>query len=716
MKALLHNSAVFFDRRVLPPNLPKDNRIKRLQQHLLPNYNPASNAYAYSSGSELIVACADAARVCAHSTVVYHMLPMFLDYKTEHGSSVEREFYRRHSVESLLQRLINDRPLCFFGSSNETTLRDGSILLPNPTASWMRVGTDDEDPRLTLENYLSFDEMMLSALIGASAPTPFINCGDRNNRGIANPNNSSFNPTGVYVGLVGARFEMPEHMEAEYVLIDRRRSTPENGFGIEGRVRNRKAYERLRIFARVFGEPSDDGGGGDWYFPSYKEVETMMIAAAKKGVDEHDRLAKKRFIRLNSDTFFNVDAYRRRVRINAETLLLEANQRCAEQSNAKTVTRTGAAAASATFTAIPTNAAAAAGTTTTTTTTITTTTNSNATTTVNTAASTTASTEAFVHVVGLGLGVWQILDSQNQIFVDAFGQALQYLWLPHVKVVNFSWINNVKSCCGAAHGEEITGAAGNKIVIEFSKRNPADRFAYYDEGKLLVASFAWDSNSYVGNEYWRGMLAASGDPAAVACSIIGEILNPEINKDFTSNVALLDPTADGNIITTRIDCVEARLSQPPPPAYERPPSALDIPLSAVPAVGRSDDAGGSGAVDSDVDMDAGAPGGVASASASRMKDARDSAFDMPSYLWKSVPPEHAAAAAQVLSQSSTAAPPPAVVSSPGPQRPVGRTRPASAVLPDMAGGAARSRAMWRGGSSMNLADAATQTDFGGPKR
>ena len=28
-------------------------------------------------------------------------------------------------------------------------------------------------------------------------------------------------------------------------------------------------------------------------------------------------------------------------------------------------------------------------------------------------------------------------------------------------------------------------------------------------GKLLVANFPWDGNSYVGNEYWMGMLSAS---------------------------------------------------------------------------------------------------------------------------------------------------------------------------------------------------------------
>lgn len=82
-------------------------------------------------------------------------------------------------------------------------------------------------------------------------------------------------------------------------------------------------------------------------------------------------------------------------------------------------------------------------------------------------------------------------------------------------------------------GEKILNINGNDIKISFSTKDVASPI---ELGKKLITAYALDGNAFVGNEYWKGMTAASGDPAAVCCSMIGYTQNPLINPYLDENV------------------------------------------------------------------------------------------------------------------------------------------------------------------------------------
>jgi len=146
---------------------------------------------------------------------------------------------------------------------------------------------------------------------------------------------------------------------------------------------------------------------------------------------------------------------------------------------------------------------------------------------------------AYVHAVGLGLGVWQVSNAQMALSLAAYREALEAgprgdggaePW-SRVGHLDFSWFGSVELSAGAfaADGEEVNG-----VRVRFSRRNPAASLAADPtlagaEPHLLVAAYAWDGGALPGNEYWWGQLSASGDPAAACCSMIGELGNPAVN-------------------------------------------------------------------------------------------------------------------------------------------------------------------------------------------
>lgn len=403
-------------------------------------------------------------------------------------------------AKDLVVRLISHRPLMFMGPGDGYLLRDGKTRsmggfgsLPlrtdkNTNNDNDNAGSGGDD--LVLDEYIEYGEMVWSALLGVSVPTPFLNTGSRYNRadfaGI-NDWEATTEPAGVYVGLVGARFERPGAMEYGYCALHAKYATDQRGYGPDGLAS--VVNPELDLLAAAMGLP---------WFETYvhaaagaeagelaedapvREVEGEQdLALLPPPLMADSRAVGYRYEKLGSSTVLDRMVYWRRMAVTALTFLREANER------AKAL-----------------------------------------------------DTVAYCHVVGLGLGVWELSPSQTPLFVDAFGSVLQHEPLPNVGTVDFSWLRGIESCKDVASGQILpssspeTPGGGTKIV--FSKRDPADQLTGDHKDDLLVAMYAWDSNSWPGNEYWAGSLAASGDPAAACCSAIPELQNPDINPHLST--------------------------------------------------------------------------------------------------------------------------------------------------------------------------------------
>jgi hypothetical protein len=211
------------------------------------------------------------------------LLSSFLAHKRVKGSIHERNLYADFSWQQLAARFINARPLSFLNSNDLTLLRNGTILDSDADQEWDRNGTALQhlNSHLTLESYLSYDEIMLSSLLGVSGPSYFINTGSRNNR--ARPTSpGSYEPRGIIVGLVGARFERENRMDSVHIL-------PSSNALFTDEAKEKSQNPAISgMIQTFFGAPRD----------STLDFDTLM--------------------------------YKARIRITAEMSLLEANSRAAE--------------------------------------------------------------------------------------------------------------------------------------------------------------------------------------------------------------------------------------------------------------------------------------------------------------------------------------------------------------------------------------------------
>jgi len=447
---------------------------------------------------------------------VLSMAHDFLAIKREYGTEIEKKLYHEMSMVEFFDRLATKRCVVFYQSYDVYLLRNGY----NDSGKWESIGTEDEnkvtkydvapEKKPKIAEYLSYDELVISAMGGVSSPTHFVNKGDRGNCG--RPNADPFYPAkGVYLGLIGARFERPGVMEHALLAVTESQNTKQSGYG--------------PLEHPVHGDGDGDGDEKEQKMEDHEEDENAkgldleselngdewrasVDASAKSGDRDVVRRVFERFYHRNhlpiysevrrkwtaEDTatlsrytpktewadapFLDTLMFRARIRVSLELFLFDADRRASQCDRT-----------------------------------------------------------AFCYVVGLGTGVWSFKKRvQNRAIAEVTRDIVAESRLGHIAAVYFAWMTGagVEDVfeSDALGGFFVADASGHKIVVQRGKRAPADKLEEPFKDCLNVAMYAWDSNSFPGNEYYLGLLSASGDPAAASCSTIPFVQNPEINKEY----------------------------------------------------------------------------------------------------------------------------------------------------------------------------------------
>ncbi|XP_065364615.1 uncharacterized protein LOC135957750 isoform X1 [Calliphora vicina] len=158
---------------------------------------------------------------------------------------------------------------------------------------------------------------------------------------------------------------------------------------------------------------------------------------------------------------------------------------------------------------------------------------------------------AYIHVVGVGLGVWKVAEQQTEIFLESFyARVLQLLpQLNNIAALHFSWFYATESRNLKHNGfikSETHPLGGIHTFLE--NRNPADKLPPQFEAMLLIVSYAWDANALPGNEFWLKSLHGSNDPSTACSTLISELHNPFINMDWIRGDNLHIASEDNGIM------------------------------------------------------------------------------------------------------------------------------------------------------------------------
>ncbi|CAG9792523.1 unnamed protein product [Diatraea saccharalis] len=350
---------------------------------------------------------------------------------------------------------------------------------------WEAVGTLHQKPPLLLENCLSYDEMKLSAMVYVSGPTECINDGSRSNAGVVREDNAE--KDAIIIGLIGARFERKFRMDYEDVLITEQQNCLSNGYGEE--VTPTTCLNVLKTTYVRNNQSARHMWRQMWaefyQVHSYTYEELISYVALQDKPD--DKKYIDRYV-TTQDSIFDNEVYYKRITILAESALLEADHRAKE-----------------------------------------------------------ANRDAYLNIIGCGLGVWKISAHQTDVYVLTFLERIRSFLkkdlLNHVSDVNFAYIrpsSGVLSLFADSDDEKRIFFESKRhprggVNVTLNNREPSAKLVGQHEGKLLVITYPWDGNAHPGNEFWIGSLTASGDPAAACSTQVAELHNAHINTAVSAS-------------------------------------------------------------------------------------------------------------------------------------------------------------------------------------
>lgn len=386
--------------------------------------------------------------------------------KTSENEGIRR-LYVGMTPRRLIQRLLTKRPLAFYGSNDITLFRN----LTQKTGGIHGIELS-RDPHINIENYLTYDEIQLASLISMAVPTHFTNPAIRDYRiSTGKIPSIPFEQWGILVGTVGARFERPGLMESQFIEVGTF-STPENGFGpARDPVTNQPTpgytdNPKFSVWLPFYRKNERSG-----YFPTLAEVQELDR--------RNDDTFKKNYCKLSANRFIHKPSLSTRLYASLMPTFVDACYRSREIGK-----------------------------------------------------------PAHIRITGLGTGVWNPVQGSNMI-----GNMIANVCADILEWVVTGGRVGVLEFCSVLQGQTDTFdkeiSSRLRYLAEF--RGIEIRVTHYrqedggisnspvKDGCFLVAQYAWDGNSYPGNEYWTGSVTGSMDPVHAHVSMICELQNPLTN-------------------------------------------------------------------------------------------------------------------------------------------------------------------------------------------